>query len=184
MLRHFVLNTPDGFKILDAKLNVHVGDGKGSVLVLPSRESAETILNELTSRLGLLGTFNAPEPRLPSLPQDSDNDEGHDSDDLPMLLSVTSRTMVELSALVEAQDMGDLSADDFAKVARPNSERVGLSRVREMMSAPAGERPRVYALWNGQVVAVTSTYYVDRYQDAARAWWIGHTTVQDMIRPA
>lgn len=96
MVRHLVLDTPDGFKILDAKLNIHVGDGKGSVLVLPTREAAEIVMGELSARLEWLGTFAAPEPILPVLPRDEDNDPGYDSDDyqdLPALLSATSVTM-------------------------------------------------------------------------------------------
>lgn len=88
MIRHHIIPVSEGFKILDAKLNIHVGDGKGSVLVLPTREAAEAVMGELSARLALLGTFATPEPILPALPQDPD-----DYQDFPALLSATSVTM-------------------------------------------------------------------------------------------
>lgn len=98
-MRHHIVSTDAGFLIRDEKLNAYVGDGKGNTLTLSTHGEAETVMGELSARLAWLGTFATPEPILPALPSDSDNDGGYDQDDypdLPALLSATSVTMRSL----------------------------------------------------------------------------------------
>lgn len=91
------LDTREGFYYVWDAVNVRrVGDGKGGTLTFPREVEADTVREEMSARVAMVSTFNAPEPRLPRLPRDSDNDGGYDPDDyqdLPALLSATSVTM-------------------------------------------------------------------------------------------
>jgi len=77
-----------------------------------------------------------------------------------------------------------MDEDTFRKVAGPKAEQVTAGQVAELVAAPAGSRPRIYALWHDQIVSVPSDYYLERYKADAEAYWVSHTTVADLTRKA
>lgn len=77
-----------------------------------------------------------------------------------------------------------LTDEELAKVAVGRYERLTVDQVAELLDAPAGQRPRLYALWHGQIVSVPSTHYLDQYRDEARAWWVSGNTLADLIHRA
>lgn len=95
-MRHHIVSTDAGFKILDAELNIYVGNGKGDTLTLSDQDTAHFVVIELTARIALVSAEVDPNT---GGPKDSDNDGGYDQDDyqdVPAFLSATSVTMRSL----------------------------------------------------------------------------------------
>lgn len=76
------------------------------------------------------------------------------------------------------------SESDLRKIARSKAEFVSPDTARTLLSAESGNRPRIYGIdpASGQIVALKSTYYLDRY--APSHVWISHTTIADLTSRA
>lgn len=64
-----------------------------------------------------------------------------------------------------------------------NDTRITPDEARELLAAPSGSRPRIYGMFEGQIVGIKSVYYLERYP-TDDLWVSGTTTVSDMIRRA
>ena len=71
----------------------------------------------------------------------------------------------------------------FEKVAGTNATRLTFDEARELLEAPPEHRPRVYVLWDGQIVRAHSVQKLIQYWPAEFIW-TKTTTIQDMVRRA
>lgn len=63
---------------------------------------------------------------------------------------------------------------------------IDTEKARELLAAPSGERPRIYAeLKDGQRVKIPSLHYLELYApDIAFVYLSSITSVRDMVREA
>lgn len=89
---------PDDFIVMDGKTGRQVMNGKEVALVLDTMDAADEVARVMNERVATLATAT-------DTPRDEDNDGGYDSDDYsfdpPMLLSMESPVVAELSALID-----------------------------------------------------------------------------------
>lgn len=63
---------------------------------------------------------------------------------------------------------------------KPRDTEITREQAAELLKAPSGQRPRIYATWRGQIVKVPSQYYLDKYRDTD-AIWLSGTTLNDLV---
>ena len=68
---------------------------------------------------------------------------------------------------------------DYEKIAGPNATFISNDKARELLSAPSGERVRIYGLTDNQIVKIASNYYLDKYN--CEKLWISNTTIADLL---
>lgn len=95
---------------------------------------------------------------------------------------------VEISTPEPGYVAHDLTPEDMAKVPAGPFTMLTYPEMIEALSAPSGERPRVYAYLipegdqrYGQLARLSSLHYVERYADRLAFAWVSGTTVADMV---
>jgi len=71
----------------------------------------------------------------------------------------------------------------FDQVAGTNATRLTFDEARELLELPLEQRPRVYCLWNAQIVRAHSVQKLIQYWPATFIW-TKTTTIHDMVRRA
>lgn len=74
------------------------------------------------------------------------------------------------------------SEADWSKIAGPKAEFVSAETARRLVSGEPGTRPRVYGFWSGQIVAIRSTYDMDRL--VCERHWLSGTTLAVLVKKA
>ncbi len=76
-----------------------------------------------------------------------------------------------------------LTDEEFQKVAGPKATRVDFDTARELLEQEPSKRPRIYALWEGQIVKIASVEKLIQYWPT-QALWVSGTTISDLIQKA